>query len=430
MGKELNDRLIEICGGIAYEDVETVVETTEDVTMEVGLIRTNQGVGEECPMTVESTFTQCNCCIVNLKAGDILSIKGVGGGAARMWAILDPTTHEILDAAAADSSTPTNPYTKVVQSNTDVIVVVNVYNETFPNTPYNNTNHIPFEVKLTTYTTDTVPVGTPVNGILGNMQEAIEANASSIESLHNDMADINPFKGKKLAALGDSITYGFIPRNYTGYPGQLNSFAKLAAQRLGMTFDNYGISGSSVTNISGRNPMCLRYDDLPSDADVITFMGGTNDVRNGAVLGTMADRGTDTFYGALHTIMQGLYTKYIGGAAAATGKKKKVIICTPIKLLDASKSSQTNTIAHNAGVLVEWDAWIDAIKEVAAFYSFPVLDFYNLSGINPHLNRTLKGTQDGYTGYYNPYITDGTHPTQEGAEMMADLLVGFLKGLK
>lgn len=241
---------------------------------------------------------------------------------------------------------------------------------------------------------------------------------------------VNPYKGLKLAALGDSITYGFIPRNYTGYPGQLNSFAKLTAERLGMTFANYGISGSSVTNISGRDPMCLRYDNLPSDADVITFMGGTNDVRNGAVLGTMADRGTDTFYGALHTIMQGLYTKYIGGAAVATGKKKKVIICTPIKLLDASKSSQTNTIAHNAGVLVEWDAWIDAIKEVAAFYSFPVLDFYNLSGINPHLNRTLKGTQDGYTGYYNPYITDGTHPTQEGAEMMADLLVGFLKGLK
>lgn len=255
----------------------------------------------------------------------------------------------------------------------------------------------------------------------------IEKLNDNFETCVSGSAD---YSGKKLAALGDSITYGFIPRNYTGYPGQLNSFAKLTAQRLGMTFANYGISGSSVTNISGRDPMCLRYDDLPSDADVITFMGGTNDVRNGAVLGTMADRGTDTFYGALHVIMQGLYTKYIGGAAVANGKKKKVIICTPIKLLDASKSSRTNTIANNKDILVEWDSWIAAIKEVAAFYSFPVLDFYSLSGINPHLNRTLKGTQDGYTGYYNPYITDGTHPTQEGAEMMADLLVGFLKGLK
>lgn len=255
----------------------------------------------------------------------------------------------------------------------------------------------------------------------------IEKLNDNFETCVSGSAD---YSGKKLAALGDSITYGFIPRNYTGYPGQLDSFAKLAAERLGMTFDNYGISGSSVTNITGRDPMCNRYSSLPNDADVITFMGGTNDVRNGAVLGTMSDRGTDTFYGALHTIMQGLYTKYIGGVAVATGKKKKVIICTPIKLLDASKSSQANTIANNAGVLVEWDAWIDAIKEVAAFYSLPVCDMYNLSGINPHLDRTLHGTETGYTGYYNPYITDGTHPTQEGAEMMADVLVGFIKGLK
>lgn len=252
----------------------------------------------------------------------------------------------------------------------------------------------------------------------------------NFDEINESLGLLNPYKGLKMASLGDSITYGFIPRNYTGYPGQLDSFAKLTAQRLGMTFVNAGISGSSVTNIAGRDPMCLRYDDLPSDADVITFMGGTNDIRNGAVLGTMADRGTDTFYGALHVIMQGLYTKYIGGATVANGKKKKVIICTPLKLLDQTKSSQANTVANNAGVLIEWDDWIDAIKEVAAFYSLPVLDMYNLSGINPHLDRTLHGTETGYTGYYNQYITDGTHPTQEGAEMMADLLVGFLKSLK
>lgn len=420
MGKELNDRLIEICGGIAYEDVETVVENTEDVTMTTGgLIRT-PGVGQTCGLTVE-TFASCDCAIVNLQAGQKLEIKGVGGNAARLWAIVDKTTHVIEEMETnTGAPTPADALSKTIIAEEDCIVVVNAYNAG-AEPSYGNDAHTPYSVKLTTYTTETVPAGTPVAGILNGMQEDIEELQDAAEG---------PLKGKKMVALGDSITYGFIPRNYTGYPGQLDSFAKLAAQRLGMTFANYGISGSSVTNISGRDPMCLRYDDLPSDADVITFMGGTNDVRNGAVLGTMSDRGTDTFYGALHTIMQGLYTKYIGGVAVATGKKKKVIICTPIKLLDASKSSQTNTIAHNAGVLVEWDAWIDAIKEVAAFYSFPVLDFYNLSGINPHLNRTLRGTQDGYTGYYNPYITDGTHPTQEGAEMMADLLVGFLKGLK
>ena len=260
-----------------------------------------------------------------------------------------------------------------------------------------------------------------------------EAGAQFISKLNSNFENVeaaSQYKGLKMASLGDSITYGFIPRNYAGYPGQLNSFAKLTAERLGMTWVNHGINSSFVTNRSGYNPMCLRWNDLPNDADVITFMGGTNDVRNSVTPGTMASRDNTTWYGALHTIMQGLYTKYIGGAAVATGKKKKVIICTPIKLLDPAKSSQANTIANNAGVLYDWGCFIDAIKEVAAFYSLPVLDFYNLSGINPHLDRTVHGTESGYTGYYNPYITDGTHPTQEGAEMMADLLVGFLKGLK
>ena len=50
---------------------------------------------------------------------------------------------------------------------------------------------------------------------------------------------------------------------------------------------------------------------MADDADIITVMGGTNDVRLGVPLGKMEDRTPNTFYGALHTLMQGLYTKYI-----------------------------------------------------------------------------------------------------------------------
>lgn len=251
-----------------------------------------------------------------------------------------------------------------------------------------------------------------------------------ISKLNENFGELNPFSGKKYCALGDSITYGFIPRNYTGYPGQLNSYAYLVAQMLGMTFENYGISGSTIAYHASRDPMSVRYTNMPNDADLITVMGGTNDVRNGIQLGQFSDRTNTTFYGALHVLYQGLYTKYIGGVDTTIGKTKKIVAITPIKLLDSSKSSLANTIENNANVLVQWDAWIDAIKEVAAFYSIPVLDLYNLSGINPHLDRTLHGSQDGYTGYYNPYITDGTHPTQEGQQVIADIVKGFLLGLK
>lgn len=240
----------------------------------------------------------------------------------------------------------------------------------------------------------------------------------------------------KYCALGDSITYGFIPRNYPGYPGQLKSYAALAAEKLktalrkeaysSVEFCNFGISDSTIANLQGHDPMCLRFSEMPDDADIITVMGGTNDVRCGVPLGEMNDRCNTTFYGALHTLCRGLLNKYDNGKNSSAVGAKKIIMLTPPKLLDATKSSLPNTPENNARALFQWDKWLDAIKEVAEFYSLPVLDLYNLSGIEPHLERTVKGYEDGYLGNYNPYISDGTHPTQEGAEMMAEVLVEFL----
>ena len=220
-----------------------------------------------------------------------------------------------------------------------------------------------------------------------------------------------------------------IKKDYAGKPLQLVCilkgsvfFACDLAKMLDMELENHGISDSTIANLPENTPMCIRYAQMADDADIITVMGGTNDVRCGVPLGEMNDRCNTTFYGALHTLCQGLYTKYIGSADPTVGAKRRIILLTPPKLLDADKSSLPNTPENNANILYKWDKWIEVIKEVAAFYSFQVIDMYNFSGINPHLDRTVKGYEDGYFGNYNPYITDGTHPTQEGAEMMANLL--------
>lgn len=230
------------------------------------------------------------------------------------------------------------------------------------------------------------------------------------------------WKGKKYVALGDSITYGFIPRNYSGYPGKLNSYATLTADALEMNFVNAGISGNTVALASGGGvPMCERYVDLDNDADLITVMGGTNDIRKGVPLGTMSDRTENTFYGALHILLGGLYKKYFIDQGTTVGKTKHIVVMTPIKLLKNSGGTPGGT-----GILYDLDPWCEAIKEVANYYSLPVLDMYNLSNMNPHLNQTVHGTASGYTDYYNPYMTDGTHPTQEGAYIMASVLEGYL----
>lgn len=255
---------------------------------------------------------------------------------------------------------------------------------------------------------------------LNTMNDQIFQNAKALDSIESK----NYWKGKKYCALGDSITYGLIPANSLNANGQLKSYAKLTAEKLQMSFVNYGISGSTVTN-SIKNPMCRRFTDMANDADLITVMGGTNDVRNGLTLGTMSDRTENTFYGALHILLGGLYKKYMIDQGTAIGKNKTIVVMTPIKNLLSSASSRGGT-----GTLRNMDDWVEAIKKVSDYYSLPCLDMYSMSGINPHLNQTIQGVETGFTGFYNPYITDGIHPTQEGAEMMANILVGFLQTLR
>lgn len=231
------------------------------------------------------------------------------------------------------------------------------------------------------------------------------------------------FDNKKMSSMGDSITYGFIPRNYIGYPGQLDSFVKQAADLLGMTWENKGISGSTLGQVSSsdtttRDPMINRFSSMASDAKVITFMGGTNDLRNISNLGIITDRIPETYYGALHILIQGLLNKYVYSQNLVLAKDIIIVGITPIKIYPDSTYGG-----------LKMTNYVTAMKEVCAYYSIPCFDAYSLSGLTPSEFRTLQGTEVGYTDMYNPLITDGIHPTKEGNAIFAERFAGFLKTL-
>ena len=118
----------------------------------------------------------------------------------------------------------------------------------------------------------------------------VPQDASILEVTNNPSLDTSSvyimeytsgFRGLlKMASLGDSITWGYKP--LTGTP-QLDSYAKLTANDLKLQLVNLGINGSTLGAVSEdteeRNPMVYRYNDIPEDSDIITIMGGTNDVR-------------------------------------------------------------------------------------------------------------------------------------------------------
>ena len=62
--------------------------------------------------------------------------------------------------------------------------------------------------------------------------------------------------------------------------------------------------------------------------------------------------------------------------------------------------------------------YVDIIKEIALYYSIPVLDLFAVSGIQPRVPIMQ-----------NLYCPDGLHPNDEGHKLIASRLKGFLNAL-
>ena len=195
------------------------------------------------------------------------------------------------------------------------------------------------------------------------------------------------WKGKTIAFLGDSIT---------AFAKHVNKYALLT----GSTALNYGVGGTRITStsLSDTTSFIARYSSM-SDADMVIVFGGTNDFGTGTpAFGLFSDRVVTTYYGALHLLCQGLLTKY---------PRKPIIFMTPIHRVseyDVNFAPTTNT--WTAKTLKEY---VQAIKDVCAFYSIPVLDSYSESG----LDVTINGTY---------YFADGLHPTDFGGYKLASYM--------
>lgn len=219
-------------------------------------------------------------------------------------------------------------------------------------------------------------------------------------------------EGLKINFLGDSITQGVgASSDETVYHAVLKREMKLGEAR------NYGISGTRFALQKGTakrpkddfvdvNSFCERFDQMDDDADVVVVFGGTNDYGHGdAELGTFADRTPDTFYGACHYLFSGLVKKYLS---------KTIIIMTPLHRTGEMEIPETKE-AGNYGTLKEY---VDIMREVAEFYSLPVLDLFATSGLQPEIEEIKEN-----------YIPDGLHPNDNGNAVIATKLKKFLESL-
>lgn len=205
--------------------------------------------------------------------------------------------------------------------------------------------------------------------------------------------------GLKINFLGDSITEGVGAANFSnGYVGQ---FARLTGAQV----RNYGIGGTRIARQKNpsANPridldFCSRVETMDPDADLIVVFGGTNDYGHGdAPLGEMSDRTVWTFYGACHTLFTDLIEKY---------PDKPIVVLTPMHRV--TEEERTPSLQR----------YVQAIREIAEFYSLPVLDLFATLGIQPRIpaQKAL-------------YFADLVHPNEAGHEKIARKLKRFLENM-
>jgi len=208
----------------------------------------------------------------------------------------------------------------------------------------------------------------------------IEIMASQVDKIHSN------WEGKTWNAVGDSIT-------------ENGMYTKLVSAYLGLKTNNFGLASSTIAvNNSYLKNMSIyeRVLDYP-DADLWTIFGGVNDWLYKTPVGTINDTDPSTFYGALKAICEEILNR---------PNHPKLILFTPL---------QSNRNGENEeGVSMQ--EYRQAIIDVGNLYNVPVLDLYNVGGINPDNLDT--------------YTRDGIHPNVEGTTLYVPAIVEIIQSLE
>ena len=213
------------------------------------------------------------------------------------------------------------------------------------------------------------------------------------------------WSGKIASFLGDSITAGAnTTKTYHQYLKELIGFS---------TCNNYGVNGATITNHS--DGICIRYNNVASNSDIIFIFGGTNDFSNNKPLGewyTLSgttrtlNKDMTTFRGALAVICDGLITKF---------PTKQIILMTPIHRLTFG-GLESDLQANASGLYL--DDYVECVKEAGKIFGIPVIDLNGESGLYP-INI------ENANAYF--HADDKLHPNADGHLKIARTIQGKLR---
>lgn len=221
-----------------------------------------------------------------------------------------------------------------------------------------------------------------------------------IENIGEIASNPSPIKGKKWAAIGDSITAN---STRTDHP-----YHYYVAQAVGgMTVYNYGSSGTGYFD-----RLHVASTISQNDIDILTVFLGTNDWNKAAKpLGSLLDTTDATVSGCINILISELMAAF---------PTKTIALFTPLpRRTNWGSSATPNEDGYTLKQLAEM------IKAYANHYSLPCLDLYNSSSLPVWIPAadTYYFTAPGGT---NP---DGLHPNDAGHQVLARKIQKFLESI-
>jgi lysophospholipase L1-like esterase len=247
-------------------------------------------------------------------------------------------------------------------------------------------------------------------------------------------------------AIGDSITYLNEHHNETGNRISKGYLTLVSEQVSDLKYVNKGYNGWTAVRIARE----IGTLDL-GRAEVYTVFLGTNDWWHGQPLGTLDDykknSGNNTFFGAYRTIIDKI---------KSLNKEARIILITPMQRGDFVYIADMTNNAHGsyrerAGQTLEQFA--NAVVTIASSEGLNVVDLFHNSRMTLENMVKFKRLKDPATGQYKnfpypdyvnipfdpeaddyPYppeainmTYDGLHPSDQGYEEIARMLVSVIK---
>ena len=238
--------------------------------------------------------------------------------------------------------------------------------------------------------------------------DSLVFNASEGESTPTtNLLGQNPWKGKRVGILGDSISDG-------AHVGTDKCWWEFMSEWLGLITTCLAQNGA---NISGMLSQAKQLADIQrtqgKNFDAIIIFGGTNDYNQGCAIGKWYNERTETdgkkyrtlsvvtntFCGRLNSLLNYVKKNF---------PKARIYIMSPIHRgyanFGGSNVQQDEAYSNAIGLFL--DSYIECVEQAAGIWALNYWDVHAMSGLLPSLSS--------YDAYMHDASTDRLHPGTKG----------------